>query len=122
MHGMALSSRLALSQIRLRADASTLVKQGLSCSLTTGLPPVPPWDGRGVALATLLGTAHGAAMTGGFQGFGLFAGLALLALAASPAMAANGISISEPTDLSLIALAVAGLLIGRRNGRRPPEK
>ncbi|MEQ1499399.1 MAG: hypothetical protein ABL914_12150 [Novosphingobium sp.] len=41
---------------------------------------------------------------------------------AAPALAGTGISIPEPTHLTLIAMAVAGLLIGRRGGRRPPEE
>ena len=42
--------------------------------------------------------------------------------AAAPAAAAGGISIPEPTDLTLIALAVLGVVVGRRSGRRPPEE
>ena len=41
---------------------------------------------------------------------------------AAPALAATGVTIPEPTHLTLIAMAVAGLVIGRRNGRRPPEE
>ena len=61
-------------------------------------------------------------MYGGFKALLRHSGAALLALSASPAMAAGGISIPEPTDLTLIALAVAGVLIGRRSGKRPPEE
>jgi len=44
--------------------------------------------------------------------------LALSILAAAPAMAAGGISIPEPSDLSLFALGVVGLLVGRHAARR----
>ena len=48
------------------------------------------------------------------------AGAALLA--ASPAWASGGIPIPEPTDLTLLALGLAGLIIGRRGAKRPPSK
>ncbi len=52
------------------------------------------------------------------------AGLALVAaLSASPAAAAGGIAIPEPSDPWLFALGVVGLLVGRRAARKkpPPE-
>ena len=39
-------------------------------------------------------------------------------LVAAPAMAAGGISIPEPSDLSLLALGVVGLLVGRHAAKR----
>ena len=39
-------------------------------------------------------------------------------LVAKPAMAAGGISIPEPSDLSLFALGVVGLLVGRHAAKR----
>ncbi len=42
------------------------------------------------------------------------------ALAASPAWASGGVTIPEPTDLTLLALGVAGVIIGRRGAKRPP--
>lgn len=51
-----------------------------------------------------------------------FAGAAAVLGAAVPAVAATGISIPEPTDLTLLAMAVAGLIYGRQNGKRPPEE
>lgn len=42
------------------------------------------------------------------------------AFAASPATAAGGIDIPEPSDPWLFALGVVGLLVGRRAARRKP--
>ncbi len=39
-------------------------------------------------------------------------------LVAAPAMAAGGIAIPEPSDLSLFALGVVGLLVGRHVAKR----
>ena len=44
--------------------------------------------------------------------------LVLSILAAAPAMAAGGIEIPEPSDLSLFALGVVGLLVGRHAAKR----
>jgi len=42
--------------------------------------------------------------------------------AANPALAANGQSIPEPSTLALLAMGAAGLIIGRRAAKRPPEE
>ena len=46
---------------------------------------------------------------------------AAASLAASPAWASGGMAIPEPTDLTLLALGLAGLIIGRRGAKRPPQ-
>ena len=84
--------------------------------------PVPPWDGPAKALAALQYGAQGAAMNRGLIGTLCVIGAAALLGAAVPAVAATGISIPEPTDLTLLAMAVAGLIYGRHNGKRPPEE
>jgi hypothetical protein len=45
---------------------------------------------------------------------------ALLAMSA-PAVAQGGIRIPEPTDIVLLGLAIAGLVIGRRSSKAPPH-
>ena len=51
------------------------------------------------------------------------AGLALVAaLGASPAAAAGGIDIPEPSDPWLFALGVVGLLVGRHASRKKPPR
>ena len=40
---------------------------------------------------------------------------------ASPAWASGGIAIPDPTELTLLALGLAGLIIGRRGAKRPPK-
>ena len=49
------------------------------------------------------------------------AAIALLLGAASPALASGGFPIPEPTDITLLALGLAGLIIGRRGAKRPPK-
>ena len=44
------------------------------------------------------------------------------ALTASPAAAAGGIAIPEPSDPWLFALGVLGLLVGRHAARRKPPQ
>jgi hypothetical protein len=43
-------------------------------------------------------------------------------LAASPAWASGGMAIPEPTDITLLALGLAGVIIGRRGAKRPPPQ
>ena len=47
-------------------------------------------------------------------------GIALVLMAA-PAWAQGSIKIPEPTDIALFALAIAGLIIGRRSSKAPPH-
>lgn len=43
----------------------------------------------------------------------------LLALSATPAIAqASGVSVPEPTDLTLFAVGLVGLIVGRRVAKR----
>ena len=49
------------------------------------------------------------------------AAMALFFGIAGPAAAGTAISIPEPTDLTLLALGLAGLIIGRRGAKRPPQ-
>ncbi len=40
---------------------------------------------------------------------------------AAPVWASGGMAIPEPTDLTLLALGLAGLIIGRRGAKRPRQ-
>lgn len=54
---------------------------------------------------------------------GLFVSVVVLTLGwASPALAADGFAIPEPSTLALLAMGTAGLIIGRRAAKRPPEE
>lgn len=49
------------------------------------------------------------------------AGLALSLFGTTPAWAGVSTSVPAPSALTLLALGVAGLLLGRHGSRRPPE-
>jgi hypothetical protein len=83
---------------------------------------VPPWDGPAKTLAAVQHAAQAAAMSRGLIRIVCVVGAAAVLIAAVPAVAATGISIPEPTDLTLLGLAVAGLIYGRQHGKRPPEE
>ncbi|MFM5918100.1 MAG: PEP-CTERM sorting domain-containing protein [Novosphingobium sp.] len=51
---------------------------------------------------------------------GLAIALGTWALAA-PAWAAGSTPIPEPTDITLLAMGLAGLIIGRRAAKKPPK-
>lgn len=87
-----------------------------------GLGPVPAWDGAAESLAALQQAAQITAMKRG-QLISAASAVAMLCLGgAAPALAADGFSIPEPSTWALLAMGAAGLIIGRRNGRRPPEE
>lgn len=87
-----------------------------------GLAPVPAWDGRGESLAALQQSAQVEAMNRGrFISIASLAAVLCLG-AATPALAANGQSIPEPSTLALLAMGAAGLIIGRSVAKRPPEE
>ena len=80
---------------------------------------VPPWDAASVVLAAWTRRVQSPGM--GKAAINLAIASAAL-LAASPAWASGGIPIPEPTDLTLLALGLAGVIIGRRGAkRRPPQ-
>ena len=56
----------------------------------------------------------------GKAAFHLLVALSAL-VAASPAWAGGSTPIPEPTDLTLLAMGLAGLIIGRRAAKRPPK-
>lgn len=61
-------------------------------------------------------------MTGGRT---ILTGIALFVLGgslAAPALAGTGLTIPEPTGWTLLAMGLAGLIIGRQGSRRPPEE
>ena len=83
------------------------------------LVPVPAWDGPGESLAALQQGAQFAAM----NRVPLIVAVLAFGLGwTSPALAANGQSIPEPSTWALLAMGAAGLIIGRRGAKRPPEE
>ena len=50
----------------------------------------------------------------------LFAITALVA--ASPALAGGATTVPDPSDITLFAIGLAGVIVGRRFAKRPPPK
>ena len=49
--------------------------------------------------------------------------LAITALiAASPALAGGATTVPDPSDITLFAISLAGVIVGRRFAKRPPRK
>ena len=44
----------------------------------------------------------------------------IVLMMSSPAFAQSSVKIPEPTDIALFALAIAGLIVGRRSSKAPP--
>ena len=44
----------------------------------------------------------------------------IVLMMSSPALAQSSVKIPEPTDIALFALAIAGLIVGRRSSKAPP--
>ena len=80
---------------------------------------VPPWDAAADSLAARFRRVQSRTM--GRASIILAIATAAL-ISASPAWASGGMAIPEPTDLTLLALGLAGLIIGRRGAKRPPRQ
>lgn len=59
-----------------------------------------------------------AVMTGAYRRIAAMAVIGLGLAVSSPVLAQAAVEIPEPTDLTLLVLAVTGLLVGRRVARR----
>jgi hypothetical protein len=57
-------------------------------------------------------------MTGVARRFAFMAAIGLALAMSSPSLAQAAVEIPEPTDMSLLALAFAGLVIGRQVAKR----
>jgi hypothetical protein len=57
-------------------------------------------------------------MTGVARRFAFMAAIGLALAMSSPSLAQAAASIPQPTDMTLLALAVAGLVVGRQVARR----
>lgn len=79
---------------------------------------VPPWDGLADSVATKGASAQCATM--GRTALNLAIAIGLLA-AATPGWAGGSTPIPEPTDVTLLAMGLAGLIIGRRAAKKPPK-
>jgi hypothetical protein len=86
------------------------------------LAPVPTWDGPSESLAAMQQSAQVAGMNRGHLNSIASLAAVLCLGAATPALAADGQSIPEPSTLALLAMGAAGLIIGRRAAKRPPEE
>ena len=60
-------------------------------------------------------------MIGGNTLSAIVASLAAWLGTTGPALALGGLSVPDPSGVTLFALGVAGVVIGRRFSRRPPQ-
>lgn len=79
---------------------------------------VPPWDAAADSVAATAFAAQFASM--GKAALNLTFAIGILA-ASTPAWAGGSTPIPEPTDITLLAMGLAGLIIGRRAAKKPPK-